>query len=100
MTFSMRRGKGLGERGVGDDVLNTALGVGSDHTDAERGRCVERVRESDFAGLQAVLVHHVLLGGEDEPDSLVLDGAILVIGVIHQSKSSWSQTSPSRPGRT
>jgi hypothetical protein len=80
-------GKALGEGWVGNDILDATLGVGSDHTDTERGRCVERVRDADLAGLQAVLVHHMLLSGENEPDCFILGRAVLVIGVIVANES-------------
>lgn len=76
------RGEFLGESGVGNDILEAALGVGSDHADAERWRRVEGVRNSDLAGLQAVLIYDVLLGGKEQPHSLVVDRGILIIGVI------------------
>jgi hypothetical protein len=40
------------------------------------------VRDSDLAGLQAVLIHDVLLGGEEQPHGLVVERSVLVIGVI------------------
>ena len=75
-------GKALGEGWVGNDIFNATLGVGSNQTDTERGRCVERVRDADFSGLQSVLVDYMLLGGENEPDGFVLGRAVLAIGVI------------------
>lgn len=38
--------------------------------------------DGDFAGLQAVLIHDVLLGGENEPDGFVVERSLLIIGVL------------------
>lgn len=80
-------GNFFGENGVGNDVLDTALGIGSDQTDAEGWGRVEGVRDADLSGLQAVLVDNVLLCGEDEPDSLVVDRCLLIIGVVVTNQS-------------
>lgn len=58
----------LGEVVGGDNVLVGALGVGGD--EAYRGLLVrvERVREDDLAGLEAVGVGDVALRGEGQPD--------------------------------
>ena len=49
------------------------------------------MRDADLSGLQAVLVDDVLLCREDEPDSLVVDGGLLVIGVIVTNQSLLSR---------
>lgn len=35
--------------------------------------------DGDFSGLQTVLVHDVLFGGEDEPDGFVLKRRVLLL---------------------
>ena len=40
------------------------------------------MRDSNLAGLQAVLIHDVLLGGKEQPHSLVVERSVLIIGVI------------------
>ena len=76
------RGEFGGEGRIGNNVLDIALRVGSNQADAERGRRVQGVREADFSRLQAVLVHHVLLGGEDKPHGFIVQRCVLVIGLI------------------
>lgn len=40
------------------------------------------MRDADFAGLQAVLVDNVLLGGEHEPNRLIVDWDVLCVGIF------------------
>lgn len=75
-------GEILREGRVGNDVLNRALRVRGDEANAERGRGIEGVRNADFSGLQTVLVHDVLLSGEDEPDGFVVKRCAFFILVI------------------
>ena len=80
-------GEILRERRVGDDVLDRALRVRGDQTDGRRG--VESVGDADFAGLQAVLVHNVLFGGEHKPDGFVVKGRVLVVIFVIISNQSF-----------
>lgn len=75
-------GKILGEGRVGDDVLDSALRIRGDETNAERRRGIEGMRDADFSGFQTVLVHDVLLGGKDEPNGFVVKRCVFFIFVI------------------
>lgn len=50
------------------------------------------MRNGNFAGLEAVLVYHMLLGGEDEPDGFVLDSGILNIRIVIADQSLLGRT--------
>ena len=80
--------EGGGEGRLGDHVLVLALRVGGDQANAQSGLASGlgvdvRVRQDDLAGLQALLVDNVLLGGEDEPDGDIL--GLVVVGVGEQA---------------
>jgi hypothetical protein len=77
----------LRERRIGNNILDRALRVGSDEADAQVRRVIQRVWNADLAGLQAVLVNNVLLGGEDEPDGFVISGGFFVGVIIISNKS-------------
>jgi hypothetical protein len=47
-------------------------------------RCGSAVIKHDLAGLQALLVDNVLLGGEDEPDGDIVVG-IVAVGIGEQA---------------
>lgn len=67
---------------VGDDVLDRALGVRGNETDAERRRGIERVGDANLSGFETVLVHDVLLGGKDEPDGFVVKRCIFFFFIV------------------
>lgn len=67
---------------IGNDVLDRALRIRGNEANAERGRGIEGVRDGYFSGFQTVLVHDVLLGGQDEPDGFVVKRCVFFILVI------------------
>lgn len=55
-----------------------ALGIRADDADAQLGVGVEGVREHNLAGLEAARVDNVSLGGQSQPDGLLVQRGLVV----------------------
>lgn len=75
-------GQLFGEQGALDGVFNSTLGISCNEAYAQIRRIVERVRNSDFAWLQAILVDNMLLRSQNKPKRAVtIDNSIILLAI-------------------